>query len=277
MSRVSRGLIGLFALVFAAQLYVCAATASLTEQYQPGIRWLGIWANPFWMLLALGALLAVASAWPARRQFLARPAQHLLAWTLGISVVTGLSLVVSSALGLECQEGWRPGRGLFETLRTSTLCPSFSLRSYAQAWYAALFSVGLFAIARYLARTDIEWTASWPQQVGAALVSALVLAGIPGMWGVVFFVQPEPWPIRPILMIPPASVAIGLAFQVVFYPVARFCTHRRAPVWIAPSALGALVLGAAPVHPIALMIAPYVAFALLAQLAVLRTPLPRRI
>ncbi len=272
-----RCLTGLLALVFAVQLYICAATASLTEQYQRGIWWLGVWANPFWMLLALGALLAVASVWPARRRFLARPAQHLLAWTLGISVVTGILLLASSALGLGCQEGWRPGRGVFETLRTSTLCPSFSLRSYAQAYYAALFSVGLLAIARYLARTDTDWTAGWPQQVGAALVSALVLDGIPGMWGWAFFVVPEPWPIRPILMIPVASVVIGLAFQVVFYPAALLCTRWRAPLWIAPTALGALVLAAALLHPMALLIAPYVAFALLAQLAVLRTPLPRRI
>lgn len=271
------GLTALFASTLALALYVRAATASLYDTYQPGIESFKARTDPTWLLLALAALLAVAAVWPARRQTLAQLLQHLLAWTFAVCVAVELLILGSRLTGLECSEGWAPHRGLAETLRTSTLCPSFSNRSFWHPYEGALLSVGLLALARYLARNATEWSPTWPQQLAAAFASAFVLAATPGMWAAVIVLVPESLPVPPVLLIPFGSVAIGLALQVLFYPVALLTTRRRPPLWAAPSALGALVLAAALVHPIALTIAPYVAFALLAQLAVLRTPVPRRI
>ena len=282
MTRRARALeIGL-ALAFAFALYLHATTGSLSDDYQPGIVQLKNWAAPGHLFLGLGALLLLASLWPARRSELARFAERLTLWMFAICVALGAGVLLSTLLGLECGSAPpSPPRQLMNTLRHSLLCPSFSIRSYGWAYQGALLSPGLLALARYLRLDPRDLGDSTPtrsQDLFAALTGSLFLASTPGVpflaWGFMAFALPR----VSILLVPFVGIALGLAGQALLRPLALLSMRRRMPVWVAPLALGATAFvavasGSAARLGYAGWVGATFAGALLTQLAVLRMPL----
>ncbi|MDO5625517.1 MAG: hypothetical protein Q4G71_12625 [Pseudomonadota bacterium] len=128
--------------LYGAALYFRAATASLTDQYQPGIGALRFAVQPGWLLLVLlcATLLARKPFWPRLTSCVAGGALMLCAllllWmTLGTPDTTASST-------------WQPlaARELASTLKIALFSPWFSNRSIGTTLGSALWATAVLAI-----------------------------------------------------------------------------------------------------------------------------------
>jgi hypothetical protein len=243
MTRSTRGLEVAFVAAFACSLYLHAAIASLGDDYQPGIVSVRLWTDPRLLLLGVTGLLCWAALSPGRRAF-AGFARRTLVWTFALCLAIGAGIWLTGRLGLRCGAWAPPGRGLPETLRYSLLCPSFSLRSYGAPYQSALLSAGLWVFSRYLSRADTrgggaDATPSRTHELWAAAACVVFLGGAPNVGNLGFAVFALGWTgdfhgPSSFLLLPFAGPAVGLACQVVFFPVTLLALRLHARIWIAP-------------------------------------------
>ena len=153
VSPVSILLIAVFAIVFSAELYLFAATASIYDSYQPGITRFRMCLHPLALLLALaGAPLLLGLLWRTRRSALTQFSERISLVGGALCVVAVVSLLILQAIDIRCNAPLPTVRELGTTLRHALSCPTFSGRSVAVAAYGALLSALLFWASRRLRR-----------------------------------------------------------------------------------------------------------------------------
>ena len=134
-----------FALVFSAELYLFAATASIYESYQPDISAALRPFNPLLLLLAFGGgPLLLALALRRHRARLARFARTTSVVACAICVLVFLGVFLADSLGIACDRPPPVVRELGATLQHALTCPQPSGRSGAAAFYGGILS-GIFA------------------------------------------------------------------------------------------------------------------------------------
>lgn len=143
----------IFALVFSAELYLFAATASIYDSYQPGISGVRMFLHPLALLLILaGAPLFLGLVWRAHRSALAELSESI-SLVGGVICLLALALLLAlDAIGVRCDDPLPAIRELRTTLQHSLGCPNFSGRSGASAVYGGLLSAFLFWGSRRLRR-----------------------------------------------------------------------------------------------------------------------------
>ena len=116
------GWLVLFASVYGALLYFRAATASLFDDYQPGIELLRQWLNPLWIaaVVWLAALIKGTAVWT---QF----ARDSAATALLLCLL--MYLLVASHRGTQNPWQFPQERTLTNTVQIALLAPNFSSRS----------------------------------------------------------------------------------------------------------------------------------------------------
>jgi hypothetical protein len=150
---ISIVLIAVFAVVFSAELYLFAATASIYESYQPGITGIRLRLHPLALLIFLaGCPLLVGLFWRTHRRALTRFAESISLVGGVLCVVAFIALLIWEATGVRCHEPLPTVRELGTTLRFALGCPSFSGRSGAVAVYGGSLSAVLFWGSRRLRR-----------------------------------------------------------------------------------------------------------------------------
>jgi hypothetical protein len=236
MTRVTRNFEVLFVAAFACSLYLYASIASLGDDYQPGIVSVRLWTDPRLLLLGVTGLLCWAALWPAGRLGLAAFARRTLVWAFALCLAMGAVIWLTGRLGLRCGAWAPPMRGLDETLRYSLLCPSFSLRSFGAPYQGALLSAGLFVFASYL---SVAETPTRVRRLGAAAACVVFLGGAPNVGNLGFALFNLAWTgdfrgPSSFALLPFAGLIVGLACQIVFFPVTLLWMRRRTPLWIPP-------------------------------------------
>jgi hypothetical protein len=131
-------------------LYVYSATASISDEYSPGISAFRLRLHP---LLLIGCLIVVPMvvgwlgppAWRATSQLTDR----LAVTAFVVSTVFLLGLVVAALAGVHCLAAPpAPPRELVTMLRHALGCPEFSNRSFSAPLWAASVSLAIVFISR---------------------------------------------------------------------------------------------------------------------------------
>jgi len=152
-TRLSIVLVAIFAVVFSAELYLFAATASIYDSYQPGITSFRMRFHPVALLLVLaGGSLLLGLLWRAHRSALTRFSESVSLVGGVLCVVVLVALLILDGIGVRCEEPLPTVRELGTTLRYALGCPTFSGRSSAIAVYGGLLSALLFWGSRRLRR-----------------------------------------------------------------------------------------------------------------------------
>lgn len=153
ISPVSVVLVAVFAVLFSAELYLFAATASIYDSYQPGITSFRMRLHPLVLLLVLGGgPLLLGLFWRSHRSALTKFSESVSLVGGVLCSVALVSLLVLGAIGIRCDEPLPTVRELEMTLRYALGCPTFSGRSGAVAVYGGLLSALLFWTSRRLRR-----------------------------------------------------------------------------------------------------------------------------
>jgi hypothetical protein len=146
-------LVAVFAVVFSAELYLFAATASIYDRYQPGITSFRMRFHPITLLFVLaGGSLLLGLLWRAHRSALSRFSESISLVGGVLCVVALVSLLILGGTGVRCDEPLPTVRELGTTLRYALGCPTFSGRSGGIAVYGGLLSALLFWGSRRLGR-----------------------------------------------------------------------------------------------------------------------------
>jgi len=290
----------LFAAAFAFALYFFATTASLRNEYQPGIEQLRFRFDPRVLVVAATLFLAsLGAVWRSGRPTLAALGQRLILWMLGVCLAGEAAIHLSLVLDIRCGGWMPPERGLRETVHHSLTCAQVSGLSYVAAYHVVLLLPALWVLASRFAEprgSASESVPVWTRPAFGVLASALLVAGGPlTPFLVVDWVDSLRLPISPLFLVPVASLALGLAFQVVLFPCAHWCDRRRAPMWrgaavaciaawLAALAFVAIAIwregsmpwahGSVTAAIFATILAPPFALAFMAQLAALRLTAP---
>jgi len=131
-------------------LYVNSATASISDEYVPGISAFRLRMHP---LVLIGCFVVVPmvvglfapTAWPAASQLTDRLA--LTAFVLSTGFLIGLA--AANLGGVHCRAAPpAPPRELVTMLRHSLGCPEFSNRSYAAPFWTASISLASLLVSR---------------------------------------------------------------------------------------------------------------------------------
>ena len=142
-------------IVLAVCLYVYSATASIPDEYSPGIAAFRLRMHPLFLIACFVVLPMVVSlvsptAW--------RNAGHVtdrLAFTaFVVSIAFLIGLVAAQAAGVRCPVAPpAPPRELVTMLRHSLGCPEFSARSYTAPLLTASISLACLFVSRRAHRT----------------------------------------------------------------------------------------------------------------------------
>lgn len=142
-----------FAIMFVAELYLFAATASIYDSYQPGITSLRMRLHPIGLLLFFaGGSLMLGLLWRKHRFILARFSEIVSLVGGIICLAALLALLVVAAIGASCEAPLPTVRELEVTLRHALGCPTFSGRSGSVAVYGGILSALLYWGSRRLRR-----------------------------------------------------------------------------------------------------------------------------
>jgi hypothetical protein len=146
-------LVAIFAVVFSAELYLFAATASINDRYQPGIASFRMRFHPLTLLFVLaGGPLLLGLLWRAHRSALSRFSERISLVGGVLCVVALVSLLIFEGMEVRCDEPLPAVRELGTTLRYALGCPIFSGRSGGIAVYGGLLCTLLFWGSRRLGR-----------------------------------------------------------------------------------------------------------------------------
>ena len=137
--------ISVLVLAFALTLYFQAATASLSDAYQPGIEFLRNVVRPAWVVLAV---LLVASMWGSATGL------RIARLTCAGAAIFALCLAIGVSVHEGSPRAWvlPEGRSLKESVRLAMLEPQFSNRSLVTITVNGLFAALVFCGAVFLSR-----------------------------------------------------------------------------------------------------------------------------
>jgi hypothetical protein len=136
--------------VLAVCLYISSATASISEEYLPGISAFRFRLHP---LLLIGCFVVVPlvmgllspTAWRSASQF----ADRLAFTAFVVSSAFLIGLVVADVAGVHCMmPAPQPPREFVTMLRHSLGCPEFSNRSYGGPFLTATISLVIVFLSR---------------------------------------------------------------------------------------------------------------------------------
>jgi hypothetical protein len=132
-------------------LYVHSATASISDEYSPGISAFRLRMHP---LLLIGCFIGVPmvvglldpTGWRSASQWAAR----LATTAFVVSIVFLIGLVVADVVvGVHCMASPpEPPRELMSMLRHALGCPQFSSHSYGAPFWAASVSLAMAFVSR---------------------------------------------------------------------------------------------------------------------------------
>ena len=236
-----------FLAALALSFYLSAAIASLYDEYQRGVEAVIFVSHPRMLLFGLVVLCLVAIERRRERQW-APFAERAVPWVFAGCVAASAAIFALESLGLECRTPGAAGRGLWPTLQHSLTCPRFSLRSYHVAFQTALFCPAVFVFARHLALGQPRGgPASAPQQLAAAGVAVSLLGAAPGLgyigWRFALWLATGKAPlVMPPHWVPFAGLAVGIATQLLLWPLALLTERFRWPLWAAPLVAGLAML-----------------------------------
>jgi hypothetical protein len=139
----------LLAIVLAASLYLFAATASISETYQPGISMFRLRLHPMLTVLVFaGCPLAAGLLGSAGWRVAAYVGARLAVTAVVISAAFVAALATAQIAGVHCTTPPPAERDLDATLRHALRCPEFSNRSYTTPLVTGLASLALVLVAR---------------------------------------------------------------------------------------------------------------------------------
>ena len=141
-----------FALLLGAALYLHAATASVSESYQPGISSLLVKFDPNVIVLIAVGIPVAATFVPQVRAAASSMARAMARLGLATAATVLVGLVALELLE-PCKAPRPPNRALRSTLEHSLLCPELSNRSYSGPIYAGALSGFLLWVANRRQRT----------------------------------------------------------------------------------------------------------------------------
>lgn len=124
--------------LYAGFMYFQAATASIGEDYQPGISRVQLLLSPGLLLLLL-----VLAGWLTRNGFIRRLAQIVT----GGAIVICLLIILFIYTGGDSTETIEVPRMLSSTIYKALFYPNFSNRSYAAPFYGGIFALLMFMLA----------------------------------------------------------------------------------------------------------------------------------
>lgn len=231
----------------ALSFYLSAAIASLYDEYQSGVEAVIFVSHPRMLLFGLVVLCLVAIERRRTREWAPFAAQAV-PWVFAGCIAAVLAIFSVESLGWECEIPGAAGRGLWPTLIHSLTCPRFSLRSYHVAFQTALFCPAVFVFARHLALGQPQAGPASPlQQLAAAGVAVSLLGAAPGLgyigWRLALFLTTGKAPlVMPPRLVPFAGLAVGVATQLLLWPLALLTERFRWRLWVAPLVAGLATL-----------------------------------
>jgi hypothetical protein len=131
-------------------LYVYSATASISDEYSPGISAFRFRLHP---LLLIGcfvvAPMVVGLLGPTAWRSASQLADRLALTAFIVSTVFLIGLVVADVAGVRCRAAPpAPPRELVTMLRHSLRCPEFSNHSYSAPFWTAGISLAMVFVSR---------------------------------------------------------------------------------------------------------------------------------
>jgi len=137
-------------IVLGVCLYVYSATASIPDEYAPGIAAFRLRMHPLFLIACFVVLpMVVALVSPAAWRNARHVTDRLAFTAFAVSIVFLIAVVAAQAAGVQCAMAPpAPPRELVIMLRHSLGCPEFSAWSYAAPLLTASISLACVFVSR---------------------------------------------------------------------------------------------------------------------------------